>query len=85
MCFSAFNISSQLTQYLIGVSGSSYIIREDFLIQQEAEVFMDESHTELLSVMDSHNLTFAQLIEALSYRYDVNYILVRLIGNIFIS
>ncbi|XP_050714151.1 uncharacterized protein LOC126997142 [Eriocheir sinensis] len=63
----AFNISSTLTQYLIAVSGSSFIIREDFLVKPDAELFMNESHKELLRVMERHRLTFVQLIEKISY------------------
>ncbi|KAK8384611.1 hypothetical protein O3P69_014287 [Scylla paramamosain] len=66
----AFNISSHLTQYLIAVSGSSFIIREDFLKTQKADTFMQESHAELLRVMTNHGLDFVQLIETISYRCD---------------
>ncbi|KAG0729312.1 hypothetical protein GWK47_030615 [Chionoecetes opilio] len=64
----AFNISSHLTQYLIALSGSSFLTREDFLKKREAQVFMEESHAELLRVMQTNGLTFVQLIESLSYR-----------------
>ncbi|KAG7162770.1 Sodium channel protein Nach-like [Homarus americanus] len=63
----AFNISSGLANYLIVTTGSPFILKEGFLVSAEGQTFLQESHEQLLHLLRTHNLTYTQLIDAISY------------------
>ena len=57
-------ISSSLTHYLVASVGSTFVLRET---QDERSAFWEEGHAELEHVLADRNMTFADLIQALSY------------------
>ncbi|XP_069961154.1 sodium channel protein Nach-like isoform X1 [Cherax quadricarinatus] len=64
----ALNITPEVTNYLIAITGSAFLLRQDFLFTAAGRQFLTDSHSQLLSIMSTHNLTHSQLIDAISYR-----------------
>lgn len=64
---SALGISNHLTHYLIASIGSTLISKDNF--GPEAEDFEQRNRAELLELLQKLNLTFPELIEAVSYTW----------------
>lgn len=45
------------------------MLREELLATAQGQAFLQESHPNLLQLMGTHNLSYHQLIDAISYRY----------------
>ncbi|XP_045124134.1 uncharacterized protein LOC123512043 [Portunus trituberculatus] len=62
----AMGISSSLTHYLVASVGSTFVLRETQSGSDRA-MFWEEGHAELQRIMADRNMTFADLIQAVSY------------------
>ncbi|KAK4307696.1 hypothetical protein Pmani_020563 [Petrolisthes manimaculis] len=64
----AMNISTGLTNYLMGIVNSCYNMRPEVFTTEEGQDYLSRSHSQLLSLMGRQGLSsFSQLVDALSY------------------
>lgn len=66
----AMNISSALSNYLVALTGTPYLLQESFLTSDLGRKFLATSESEVQALLRKHNMThYSQLIDAISYEY----------------
>ncbi|XP_066971424.1 uncharacterized protein [Macrobrachium rosenbergii] len=63
----ALNISSALTNYLYGITGTITAVSQEFLKTKQSKRYLTETHAELMAILKENNFTFRELVDALSY------------------
>ncbi|XP_068212097.1 LOW QUALITY PROTEIN: sodium channel protein Nach-like [Palaemon carinicauda] len=63
----ALNVSSSLTNYLYGITGTINAVNNEFLKTGRSSKYMSETHEELMALLAEKNLTFRELVDAVSY------------------
>lgn len=64
------NISRDLSNYLVALTGTPYLLRESFLGSDLGKEFLFASDAEVQTLLHKHSMTrYSQLIDAISYEY----------------
>lgn len=64
------NISRDLSNYLVALTGTPYLLRESFLGSDLGKEFLFASDAEVQTLLRKHSMTrYSQLIDAISYEY----------------
>lgn len=61
-------IGPELTDYLMAMLGSGYILKQELLEREEGRALLREKHDSLTQILQSHNLSFPGLLDKISLR-----------------
>lgn len=64
------NISHALSNYLVALTGTPYLLSQSFLTSDLGKEFLIASDSEVQALLRKHSMThYSQLIDAISYEY----------------